>query len=71
MKAGLIIKIIYYVIALIIFILFRRKKIIVTFNGKEVTKQINKYIVVIQIACSVAWPVTFILTLINSIKGRE
>ena len=35
MKAGLIIEIIYYVIALIIFILFRRKKIIVTFNGKE------------------------------------
>ena len=32
MKAELIIEIIYYVIALIIFILFRRKKIIVTFN---------------------------------------
>ena len=71
MKAELIIEIIYYVIALIIFILFRRKKIIVTFNGKEVTKQINKYIIVIQITCSVAWPITFILTLINSIKGRE
>lgn len=71
MKVGLIIEIIYYVIALIAFILFRRKKIIVTFNGKEVTKQINKYIIVIQITCSVAWPITFILTLINSIKGRE
>lgn len=71
MKIGLIIEIIYYIIALIVFILFRRKKIIVTFNGKEVTKQINKYIVVIQIVCSVAWPITFILTAINFIKGRE
>lgn len=71
MKTGLIIEIIYYIIALIVFILFRRKKIIVTFNGKEVTKQINKYIVVIQIVCSVAWPITFILTAINFIKGRE
>lgn len=71
MKTGLIIEIIYYIIALIVFILFRRKKIIVTFNGKEVTKQVNKYIVVIQIACSVVWPITFILTAINFIKGRE
>ena len=46
--------IIYYIIAIIIFILFRRNKIIVTFNEIDVTRKLNKYIIIIQIITSVA-----------------
>ena len=62
--------IIYYIIAIIIFILFRRNKIIVTFNEKDVTKKLDKYIIIIQIIASVAWPLSVILATINSIKGK-
>lgn len=62
--------IIYYIIAIIIFILFRRNKIIVTFNKKDVTRKLNKYIIIIQIIASVAWPLSVILATINSIKGK-
>lgn len=62
--------IIYYVIAVIIFILFRRNKIIVTFNEKDVTRKLDKYIIIIQIIASVAWPLSVILATINSIKGK-
>ena len=62
--------IIYYIIAIIIFILFRRNKIIVTFNEKDVTRKLNKYIIIIQIIASVAWPLSIILATINSIKGK-
>lgn len=62
--------IIYYIIAIIIFILFRRNKIIVTFNEKDVTRKLNKYIIIIQIIASVAWPLSVILATINSIKGK-
>lgn len=62
--------IIYYIIAIIIFILFRRNKIIVTFNEKDVTRKLAKYIIIIQIIVSVAWPLSVILATINSIKGK-
>lgn len=62
--------IIYYIIAIIIFILFRRNKIIVTFNEKDVTRKLDKYIIIIQIIASVAWPLSIILATINSIKGK-
>lgn len=62
--------IIYYIIAVIIFILFRRNKIIVTFNEKDVTRKLDKYIIIIQIIASVAWPLSVILATINSIKGK-
>lgn len=62
--------IIYYIIAIIIFILFRRNKIIVTFNEKDVTRKLDKYIIIIQIIASVAWPLSVILATINSIKGK-
>lgn len=62
--------IIYYIIAIIIFILFRRNKIIVTFNKKDVTRKLDKYIIIIQIIASVAWPLSVILATINSIKGK-
>lgn len=70
MSISIILEIIYYVIALITFILFKRKRITVTYNGKEVTKKVNKYITVIQIAASIAWPLTLIMVIINFIKGR-
>lgn len=62
--------IIYYIIAIIIFILFRRNKIIVTLNEKDVTRKLDKYIIIIQIIASVAWPLSVILATINSIKGK-
>ena len=62
--------IIYYIIAIIIFILFRRNKIIVTFNEKDVARKLDKYIIIIQIIASVAWPLSIILATINSIKGK-
>lgn len=62
--------IIYYIIAIIIFILFRRNKIIVTFNEKDVTRKLDKYIIIIQIIASVAWPLSVILATINSVKGK-
>ena len=62
--------IIYYIIAIIIFILFRRNKIIVTFNEKDVTRKLDKYIIIIQIIASVAWPLSVILATINSIKEK-
>lgn len=65
-----ILTIIYYIIAAIVFILFRRNKIIITFNEKDVTRKLDKYIIVIQIIASVAWPLSVILATINSIKGK-
>lgn len=70
MDLPTIFTIIYYIIAIIIFILFRRNKIIVTFNEKDVTRKLDKYIIIIQIIASVAWPLSIILATINSIKGK-
>lgn len=65
-----ILMIVYYIIAAIVFILFRRNKIIITFNEKDVTRKLDKYIIVIQIIASVAWPLSVVLATINSIRGK-
>ena len=67
---ALVLEIIYYVIALIVFILFRRKNIIITFNEKDITKRLNKHILFIQIVYSLAWPFTLIMATINFIRGK-
>ena len=76
---ALVLEIIYYVIALIVFILFRRKNIIITFNEKDIiitfnekdiTKRLNKHILFIQIVYSLAWPFTVIMDTINFIRGK-
>ena len=67
---ALVLEIIYYVIALIVFILFRRKNIIITFNEKDITKRLNKHILFIQIVYSLAWPFTVIMATINFLYQR-
>lgn len=67
---ALVLEIIYYVIALIVFILFRRKNIVITFNEKDITKRLNKHILFIQIVYSLAWPFTVIMATINTLRGK-
>lgn len=61
LTVATILTILYYLVAICTFILFRRKNITITFNNENVTKKLSKFIIIFQIVYSIAWPFTLLL----------